>query len=139
MFSDLIIRYTKPLWISSVVGVYVGFVIVLSEKLDPVKSGVPEISEEALHIMLEAFVLSASVIFTLEPAQIVIFEPASAVANGSIFRITVSISSPVQGATLLPCNVNTMAPVSFAPLWYCGCKLFIPFKGVNVPVPFVVQ
>ena len=67
------------------------------------------------------------------------FEPASAVANGSIFRITVSISSPVQGAMLFACNVNSMAPVSFVPLWYCGCKLFIPFIGVIVPVPSVVQ
>ena len=86
--------------------------------------------------MLEAFVLLASVIFTSEPSQIVIFEPASAVANGSIFRITVSISSPEQGAILFALNVNTMAPVSFTPLWYCGCKLFIP---VIVPVPSVVQ
>ena len=45
-----------------------------------------------------------------------------------------SISSPVQGAILFALNVNTMAPVSFTPLWYCGCKLFIP---VIVPVPSV--
>ena len=89
--------------------------------------------------MLEAFVVFASLRFTSEPSQMVMSEPASAVANGSIFRITVSISSPVQGAILFACNVNSMAPVSFAPLWYWGCKVFVPFAGVNVPVPFVVQ